>query len=156
VIYVGGLSPEWESEGFDRPDLDLPGRQNELISRLGKANHNTLVCIQAVSSEYLVHPYFSVIVVQGSAVAMPWVHNVNAVIYAWYSGNEAGNALSDIIYGRVNPSGRLPLTFPNRLEDIPAFPNLRCENGKIHYREDVFVGYKHYQYKDIKPLFPFG
>ncbi|TBU29076.1 putative beta-glucosidase from glycoside hydrolase family GH3 [Dichomitus squalens] len=139
VILVAGLSPDWESEGFDRPTLDMPGRQNELIARVGKANPNTVVVIQA-----------------GSAVAMPWVDEVNGIIQAWYSGNEVGNALSDVIYGKINPSGRLPLTLPKRVQDIPAYPNFKSENGQIHYREDLFVGYKGYEAKGIKPLFPFG
>ncbi|KAI0693903.1 putative beta-glucosidase from glycoside hydrolase family GH3 [Cytidiella melzeri] len=139
VILVAGLSPEWEAEGFDRPTLDMPGRQNELIKRVGEVNPNAVVCLQA-----------------GSAVAMPWVHDVNGIIQAWYSGNEVGNALADIIYGKVNPSGRLVLTFPKREQDIPAYMSTRSEDGKIYYREDLFVGYKWYQARDIKPLFPFG
>ncbi|TFK93148.1 glycoside hydrolase family 3 protein [Polyporus arcularius HHB13444] len=139
VIVVAGLSPDWESEGFDRPTLDMPGRQNELIARVGKANPKTVVCLQA-----------------GSAVAMPWVNEVNGIIQAWYSGNEAGNALADVIYGTINPGGRLPLTLPVRVQDIPAYPNFKSENGQIHYREDLFVGYKGYQSRDVKPLFPFG
>jgi beta-glucosidase len=87
---------------------------------------------------------------------MPWVDDVNGLLQAWYSGNEVGNAIADILFGKVNPSGRLSLTFPVRLVDTPAYPNLQSENGKIHYREDVFVGYKHYQVKKIKPLFGFG
>ena len=87
---------------------------------------------------------------------MPWVDNVNAIVQAWYSGNESGNALSDVLYGRVNPAGRLPLTLPVRAQDIPAYLNSRSENGQIHYREDLFVGYKWYQARNIKPLFPFG
>jgi len=87
---------------------------------------------------------------------MPWINDVNGLVQAWYSGNEAGNALSDIVFGKVNPSGRLPLTFPVRMEDVPSFMNLRSENGKIHYREDLFVGYKHYQAQSVAPLFAFG
>ncbi|EGN92018.1 glycoside hydrolase family 3 protein [Serpula lacrymans var. lacrymans S7.3] len=139
VVFVGGLTPEWESEGFDRPTLDMPGRQNELIAKLGQANPNTVVCIQA-----------------GSAVAMPWVQHVNGIVQAWYSGNEVGNALADILYGDVNPSGKLSLTLPACMEDMPSYLNLQSENGQIHYREDLFVGYKHYQARNIKPLFPFG
>ncbi|KAI0027418.1 glycoside hydrolase family 3 protein [Vararia minispora EC-137] len=135
VVVVAGLTPEWESEGFDRPTLGLPGLQDELISQLGKANPRTIV---------------------GSAVAMPWVDDVSAVVQAWYQGNEMGNALADVLFGAVNPSGRLPLTFPARIEDIPAYPNLRSERGKIHYREELFVGYKHYQLRAVQPLFPFG
>ena len=87
---------------------------------------------------------------------MPWVKDVNGVVQAWYSGNEVGNALADILYGTVNPSGRLSLTLPVRIEDIPSYPHLHSENGEIGYLEDLFVGYKHYQVKVIKPLFPFG
>lgn len=87
---------------------------------------------------------------------MPWVDSVAGIIQAWYSGNEAGNAIADVLFGKVNPSGKMPLTFPHRIQDIPAYPNLRSENGKIHYHEDLLVGYKHYQAKGIKSLFPFG
>ncbi|TFY64459.1 hypothetical protein EVJ58_g2606 [Rhodofomes roseus] len=139
VVLVAGLSPDWESEGFDRPTLDMPKRTNELIARVGKANANTVVCLQA-----------------GSAVSMPWVHDVNGIIQAWYSGNEVGNALADVVYGLINPSGRLSLTLPVTERDIPAYLNMRSENGKIHYREDIFVGYKYYQAKGVAPLFPFG
>ncbi|KAL6309197.1 putative beta-glucosidase from glycoside hydrolase family GH3 [Sparassis latifolia] len=139
VIIIAGLTPEWESEGFDRPDLKMPGRTDELIARVAKANPNTIVCLQA-----------------GSAVSMPWVNEVNGLIQAFYSGNEVGNALADVIYGKINPSGRLSLTLPAREEDIPAYLNTRSENGKIYYHEDLFVGYKYYQAHGIKPLFPFG
>ncbi|KAI0373363.1 glycoside hydrolase family 3 protein [Pilatotrama ljubarskyi] len=139
AIVVVGLSPDWESEGFDRPTLDMPGRQNELISRVAKANPNTVVCIQA-----------------GSAIAMPWVNDVNGIVQAWYAGNETGNALADVLFGAINPSGRLPLTLPVRVQDIPSYPNFRSENGQIHYREDLFVGYKGYEARGVKPLFPFG
>lgn len=87
---------------------------------------------------------------------MPWVADVAGIFQAWYSGNEAGNALADVIFGAVNPSGRLPLTLPVRMEHIPAYLNTRSENGKIHYREDLFVGYKYFDARAIEPLFPFG
>ncbi|KAF8964639.1 glycoside hydrolase family 3 protein [Flammula alnicola] len=132
VIFVGGLTPEWESEGFDRPSLQLPGRQDELIKKLAQANPCTVVCIQA-----------------GSAVSMPWIEEVGGLLQTWYSGNEAGNAIADVLFGAVNPSGRLPLTLPVRMEDIPAYLNDRSEQGKIHYREDLFA-------RGISPLFPFG
>ncbi|KAI0262966.1 glycoside hydrolase family 3 protein [Gloeopeniophorella convolvens] len=139
VVIVGGLTPEWESEGFDRPSLDLPGLQDELITKVSKANARTVVVLQV-----------------GSAVSMPWVNSAAAIVQAWYQGNEVGNAIADVLFGKVNPSGRLPLTFPVRIEDVPAYPNLYSEHGQIHYREDLFVGYKHYQVRDIHPLFPFG
>jgi len=139
VIFIAGLSAEWESEGFDRPSLQLPGQQDEVIARVAEANPNTVVCIQA-----------------GSAVSMPWVGDVNGLLQTWYSGNEVGNAIADVIYGKVNPCGRLPLTLPVRMEDVPSYLSLRSENGKIHYREDLFVGYKHYQARHVKPMFSFG
>ncbi|KAK7060135.1 hypothetical protein VNI00_000899 [Paramarasmius palmivorus] len=139
VIFVAGLSPEWETETFDRTTLDLPGRQNEVIARIAAVNPRTVVVVQA-----------------GSTTAMLWLDNVAGIVQAWYLGNESGNAIADILFGTVNPSGRLPLTFPRRIEDIAAYPNLRSEAGKIHYHEDIFVGYKHFQSKAIKPLFYFG
>lgn len=87
---------------------------------------------------------------------MPWRDSVAGIIQAWLSGNEAGNAIADIIYGRVNPSGKLPLTLPLREEDVPAFLNFGAENGQVIYREDLFVGYKWYQARKVAPLYPFG
>ncbi|RXW21014.1 hypothetical protein EST38_g4842 [Candolleomyces aberdarensis] len=139
VVVIAGLSPEWESEGFDRPSLTLPGRQDELIERLGAVNSNVIVVVQA-----------------GSAVSMPWVDKAAGILQTWYSGNEIGNALADVLFGNVNPGGRLPITLPVREQDIPAHLNDKCEDGQIHYREDLYVGYKHYQARGIKTLFPFG
>ncbi|PAV23475.1 glycoside hydrolase family 3 [Pyrrhoderma noxium] len=139
AIVVGGLTPEWEAEGFDRPDLTLPGRQNDLIEAIGKANSSTIVVIQA-----------------GSAVSMPWIKDVKSVIHAWYSGNEAGNGIADIVLGKKNPSGKLPLTFPVRIEDTPSYLSFGSENGHVVYSEDLFVGYKYYQSRKITPLFSFG
>lgn len=87
---------------------------------------------------------------------MPWVNSVKAILQTWYLGNEVGNAIADILYGKVNPSARLPLSFPTSEEDIAAFPHLQSENGKIYYHEDVFVGYRHYLARSLKPLFAFG
>jgi beta-glucosidase len=139
VVFVGGLTPEWEAEGFDRPTMHLPGRQAELLRALGAANKSTVAVIQA-----------------GSAVDMTWAKDVGAVLQAWYLGNESGSAIADVLYGRVNPGGKLPLTLPKRLEDTPAYLSRKSENGQIHYREDLFVGYKYYQSRGVKPLFPFG
>ncbi|KAL0071632.1 hypothetical protein AAF712_001489 [Marasmius tenuissimus] len=144
VIVVGGLTPEWESEGFDRPTLDLPGKQQELIERVAKVNKKTVVVIQAGSATSMSYAYDS---------AHP---TVPAVVQAWYQGNETGNAIADILTGKVNPSGKLPLTLPKRVEDIAAYPNLRSEKGKVHYREDLFVGYKHFHKNGLEPAFHFG
>ncbi|KAJ7489963.1 glycoside hydrolase family 3 protein [Mycena galericulata] len=142
VLFVGGLTPEWEAEGFDRPALFLPGLQDELIAKVAAVNPNTVICLQAVGDT--------------EAPAKPWIEAVGSVIQTWYLGNELGNAIGDVVWGKVNPGGRLPLTFPVRIEDTPAYLNQRSENGKIHYREDLFVGYKHYHARNIKPLFEFG
>ncbi|HET6594714.1 MAG TPA: glycoside hydrolase family 3 C-terminal domain-containing protein [Anaerolineales bacterium] len=139
VVLVAGLTGEWESEGFDRVDMKLPGAQNELIERVSKANKNTIVVLNA-----------------GSPVEMPWIDKVPAVLQLWYNSQEQGNALADVLFGDVNPSGKLPTTFPVRLEDNPAYINYPGENGKVRYGEGIFVGYRYYDKKDIEPLFPFG
>ncbi|KAL7421535.1 hypothetical protein Q5752_003304 [Cryptotrichosporon argae] len=139
VILVAGLNADWESEGYDRPDLSLPYRSDELIAAVAAANPNTAVVVQA-----------------GSAVAMPWVESVAAVVYAWYGGNECGNAIADIVYGAVNPSGRLPITLPRRAEDIAAHTDFKSARKRVHYHEDVWVGYKHFEKRAVTPLFPFG
>jgi beta-glucosidase len=139
ALVFAGLSSEWESEGFDRSDMDLPGPQNELIERVAAANPRTVVVLNA-----------------GSAVSMPWLDAVAGVLQAWYPGQEAGNAIADVLFGDVNPSGKLPQTFPLRLEDNPAYLTYPGENGKVLYGERLFVGYRYYDARRIAPLFPFG
>lgn len=87
---------------------------------------------------------------------MSWSDSVAGLVQAWYSGNEAGNAIADVLFGKINPSAKLPLTLPKREEDIPAYLNSRCEYGRIHYREDIYVGYKSYLAHKIDPRFVFG
>ena len=139
AIVVAGLTREWESEGFDRQDMELVGKQNELIARVAAANPRTVVVVNA-----------------GAPVAMPWIDAVPAVLMQWYGGQDAGHALADVIFGDVNPSGRLPVTFPRRLADNPAYINFPGENGRVHYGEGLFVGYRYFEKKEIDPLFPFG
>jgi beta-glucosidase len=139
AIVCAGLTGEWDSEGQDRPHMELVGRQNELISRVAAANPQTVVVLQS-----------------GGPVTMPWLDQVAAVIQAWYPGQECGNAIADVLLGRVNPSGKLPQTFPQRLEDNPAFINYPGENGRVRYGEGIFVGYRYYDKKKVEPLFPFG
>lgn len=138
LLFVG-LNGEWDTEGQDRRHMDLVGDQNELIRRVAAANPNTVVVLQT-----------------GGPVAMPWLDEVAAVLQAWYPGQECGNSIADVLFGEVNPSGKLPQTFPVRLEDNPAFINYPGENGRVLYGEGIFVGYRYYEKKKINVLFPFG
>ncbi len=143
VIFIGGLnkSDHQDAEGADRLSMDLPYAQNRVIEALAEANDR-----------------LAVVLVSGNAVAMPWVERVPAIVEAWYLGSEAGNALADVLFGDVTPSGKLPFTFPVRLEDCPAhaggarFPN----DGKTFYSEGIFVGYRGYEHNGTPVLFPFG
>jgi beta-glucosidase len=139
VILVAGLTKEWEREGADRIDMDLPGDQDQLIQKVSEVNSNVVVVLNV-----------------GSPVSMPWIDDVAAVLQSWYLGQEAGNAIADILFGDVSPSGKLPTTYPKRYEDNPAFINYPGENGKVHYGEGLHVGYRYYDKSGIEPLFPFG
>jgi beta-glucosidase len=139
VVFVG-TSEEWETEGFDREDMELPGRQSELVEKVAAANPRTVVVLN-----------------NGAPVTMyQWVDKVAAIVEAWFPGQECGNAVAGILFGEINPSGKLPLTMPVRLEDNPAFINYPGEFGSILYGEGIFVGYRYYDKKLIEPLFPFG
>ena len=139
AIVFAGLTDEWESEGFDRPDMELPGDQAALIEQVAAANPNTIVVLNV-----------------GSPLNMSWLCNAAAVVQAWYLGQETGNAIADVLFGDVNPSGKLSTTFPKRLQDNPAYLNYPGENGQVLYGEGLFVGYRYYDKRDIAPLFPFG
>lgn len=139
VVVFAGLSGEWESEGEDRVNMDLPPKTDDLISCVLDANPNTVVVIQS-----------------GTPVAMPWAGKAKAIIQAWYGGNETGHGIADVIYGEVNPSGKLPLTFPKRVKDNPTYLNYRSEGGRVLYGEDVYVGYRYYEQLELEPLFAFG
>ena len=143
VIFIGGLNKHdgQDCEGGDRKSLGLPYNQDKLISELVKSNNNLVV-----------------VIISGNAVTMPWVKEVPAILEAWYLGSEAGNAIANILTGDVNPSGKLPFTFPVQLKDVGAhsvgdFPGKKDE---ITYRESIFVGYRWLEKNKIKPLFPFG
>jgi beta-glucosidase len=128
-----------ETEGSDRPSLALPGRQDAIVRAAAAVN-----------------PKVVVITTTGAAVAMPWLDKVPAVLHAWFPGQEAGAALLDVLLGDVSPSGKLPVTFPKRLQDEPASGNFPGAAGKVVYQEDVLVGYRWYDTRKIEPLFPFG
>jgi len=141
AVVVVGLDAEWESEGYDRQSMDLPknGSQDRLIEAVLAANPRTVVVNQS-----------------GTPVTMPWVNRAPAILQAWYQGQEAGNALADVLLGNVSPSGKLPTTFPVRIEDNPSYNNWPCENLKTVYGEGIYIGYRHYERSKIAPLFPFG
>jgi beta-glucosidase len=139
VLLFAGTTSEWESEGFDRLDMELPQGQNELIEQVVKVNPNTIVVLNT-----------------GAPVRMPWIEGVPAMLQAWFGGQEMGEAIADVLFGMVNPSGKLPTTFPVRLQDNPAYINYPGENGRVYYGEGIFVGYRYYEYKDLESLFPFG
>ncbi len=139
AIVCVGFGGAWQSEGFDRPDMELPGQQHALVEQVAAANPRTIVVLNT-----------------GSPVTMPWINQVAAVVQAWYPGQECGNAIADVLFGDVTPSGKLPQTFPVRLEDNPAYLNFPGENGKVFYGEGLFVGYRYYDKKRVAPLFPFG
>ncbi|MGC8551110.1 MAG: glycoside hydrolase family 3 C-terminal domain-containing protein [Acidobacteriaceae bacterium] len=140
-VTVVVVADDTESEGGDRPDLRLPSAQNELVSAVAKANPHTVVVVQA-----------------GAPIAMPWLNHVPALLDTWYPGQTNGTALANVLFGKVDPSGHLPVTFPNKLADVPAasperFPGV---DGKVHYSEGLLVGYRWYDVKHIQPMFPFG
>ena len=143
VVYIGGLNHDkgFDCEGADRTTLKMPYGQDELIQKIVAANPKTIV------------------ILEGTMVEMDsWLDKVPALLQAWYPGMEGGNALARILFGDVNPSGKLAATFPKRLEDSPAhalgaYPGT---NGTVTYTEGLFVGYRWFDAKNIKPLFPFG
>lgn len=139
AIVFAGLTSQWETEGQDRVNMDLPEGQDQLIARVAKANPNTIVVLNA-----------------GSPLHMPWIESVNSTLQMWYLGQESGNAISDVLFGKADPGGRLPTTFPVDIKDNPAQGNFPGEDGKVHYQEGIFVGYRHYDQREIAPLFPFG
>lgn len=138
-VVVVGTNDDWESEGWDRDSLDLPGEQNELIFGVAQVSKRTIVVVNA-----------------GSPVAMPWIDDVDAVIYAWFPGQEMGDALVDVLTGAVEPSGRLPVTMPVQLQDTPAFEHHPGRNNQAQYLEGRLVGYRWYDTVGKEPLFPFG
>ncbi len=139
VLVFGGQNHRYDTEGVDRRDIRLHGRQNELIEAVAAANPRT-----------------AVILVCGSAVEMPWIDKVRCVVQMGYAGMEGGDAIADIVFGDVNPSGKLPITYPKRLEDCPAHKIGEYNDQDCEYKEGLMVGYRYYDTKNVEPLFPFG
>ncbi|KAJ5113036.1 hypothetical protein N7456_001570 [Penicillium angulare] len=139
VIICGGLNAEWEIEGSDRSTMKLPGLLDTLISEVSAANQNCVVVMQT-----------------GTPVEMPWLEKVPALVQAWYGGNETGNCIADVIFGDYNPSGKLSMSFPKCLQDNPSFLNFRAEAGRTLYGEDIYIGYRYYEFVNKVVNFPFG
>ena len=139
VILIVGTNSDWETEGNDRSELALPADQDKLIESVIKENANTVVVINS-----------------GSPVSMPWINDSNAILQSWFGGQEYGNALADLIFGEINPSGKLPTTFPVQIEDTPAFDYYPGKNSQMNYEEKLLIGHRWYERKGKKPLFPFG
>lgn len=152
VIYVGGWTHgydysvwddnAYDAEGTDKPDMKMPFGQDELIKAVIRANPNTVI-----------------VLVGGGPVDMTaWVADAKGIVSAWYGGMEGGNALAEVIFGKVNPSGKLTVSFPKVLEDVPAhkFGDFPGKNGVAVYRDDIFVGYRYYDTYKVAPQFEFG
>ena len=139
VLVFAGLPLQYESEGIDRTHIHMPPSHNKLIDEISAVQKNTIV-----------------VLTNGSAVTMPWLHSVSGVLETWLGGQAGAGGIADVLFGKVNPSGKLAETFPMRLEDTPAFFNFPGEQGDVLYGERIFVGYRYYDERKIEPLFPFG
>jgi beta-glucosidase len=139
AVVVVGLDAEWETEGRDRESLALPGRQAELVEAVAAANPRCVVVLNA-----------------GSPLEMPWRERVAAILQLWYPGQELGHALADVLFGDADPGGRLPLSFPARIEDSASFGHYPGRDGRVVYGEGLLVGYRHHDTSGTPPLFAFG
>lgn len=139
VILFIGLPERYESEGFDRTHLNIPKNQYDLVKTLKSVNENIVVILS-----------------NGSPIEMPFVSDVKAILEAYLTGQASGKAICDLLYGEVNPSGKLAETFPLKLSDNPSYLNFPGEVDKVEYKEGIFVGYRYYDKKAMDVLFPFG
>lgn len=139
AIIFAGLPDSFESEGFDRTHLNMPASQIELIRRVAAVQPNTIVVLS-----------------NGAPITMPWLDDAKAVLEGYLGGQATGSAAVDVLYGHVNPSGKLAETFPVCLEQTPAYLNFPGGKNEVFYGEGLFVGYRYYEAKKEKPLFPFG
>lgn len=139
AVIFAGLPDSFESEGYDRSHMRMPESQLRLIDEICKVNQNIVVVLH-----------------NGSPVEMPFAEKVNGILETYLGGQAVGGAVCDVLFGKVNPCGKLPETFPMKLSDNPSYLNFPGEGDKVKYNEGVFVGYRYYDYKEIAPLFPFG
>lgn len=139
ALIFAGLPDDKESEGFDRDDMELPACQNHLIKAVSEVNKNVIVVLH-----------------NGSPVEMPWVDDVKGIVEAYLGGEAIGEAVYNVLFGNVNPSGKLAETFPVKMEDNPSHLFYIGEGDTVEYREGIFVGYRYYDKKKMDVLFPFG
>lgn len=139
AVIFAGLPDAFESEGFDRSHMRMPNCQNELIAKVAAVQPNTVVVLH-----------------NGSPVEMPWADQVKGIVEAYLGGQAVGGAVCDVLFGKVNPSAKLPETFPLKLEDNPSYLSYIGEGDMVEYREGIFVGYRYYDKKKMEVLFPFG
>ena len=139
AVVFAGLPDHYESEGYDRTHLNLPPSQNQLIEEIVKVQPNTVVILH-----------------NGSPVVLPWVSRVMGILEVYLSGQAVGEAAVDLLYGSVNPSGKLAETFPLRLQDNPSYLNFPGTNREVEYKEGVLIGYRYYDARETDVLFPFG
>ena len=139
AIIFAGLPDRYESEGYDRKHMKMPENHNKLIEEVSKVQPNTIVVLS-----------------NGAPVEIPWIDKVKGLLESYLGGQAGGGAVADILFGEVNPSGKLAETFPKKLSHNPSYLNFPGEGNKVEYREGVFVGYRYYDKKEIEPLFPFG
>ena len=139
AVVVVGTTPEWETEGADRPTLDLPGRQAELVRAVCAAQPATVVVLNA-----------------GAPVTVDWADAAGALLQWWLPGQEGAEALAGLLVGDTDPTGRLPMTFPVRIEDSAAHGAFPGEDGRVVYREGLRSGYRHHDHTGVAPAFAFG
>ncbi|MEM9564400.1 MAG: glycoside hydrolase family 3 C-terminal domain-containing protein [Actinomycetota bacterium] len=139
AIVVVGTNDDWETEGEDRSFLGLPGDQDRLVDAVLAANPRTVVVVNT-----------------GAPVTMPWRDRAPAILQSWLGGQEMGDALVDVVTGVVDPGGRLPTTFPERIEHTPSYGSFPGDNGQVPYAEGVFVGYRWYDSRRLPVTWPFG
>jgi beta-glucosidase len=139
AIVVVGTNDYWESESYDRETMDLPGAQEELVERVIEANPRTVVVVNS-----------------GAPVSLPFADRAAALLQCWFAGQELGNALADVLFGDADPGGRLPVTFPERIEHTPAFGNFPAEASQVRYGEGLLMGYRWYEARHLPVRFPFG
>jgi beta-glucosidase len=139
AVIFAGLPDRYESEGYDRKHMRMPANQDQIIAAIAEVQSNVVV-----------------VLMNGSPIEMPWALQTKAILEAYLGGQATGGAIADILFGKANPSGKLAETFPVKVSDNPSFLFFPGEGNRVEYREGIFVGYRYYDSKEVKPLFPFG